>query len=150
MYFRKMLPVIILVLIILSLPCSSQEAGPDPEVMTRKIIQEFEDMYGFVPEPVLVLSERVGVVPAFMSYGKRLMLEGPLTPREFNLITLSAATALKSPGCIRNQIRKLKKLGVSGDEIIQTVLIAGMLGNTTTLQESYQILESEGLLSPEE
>jgi alkylhydroperoxidase/carboxymuconolactone decarboxylase family protein YurZ len=116
------------------------------ETTEEEIITQFELQHGFIPKPLLLLSERSGVVPAFMKYGNTLMAGGPLTPREINLVTLSAAVALRSAGCTDNQIRKLKKLGVSDEEIIQVVMLASVLANTSTLSEVYEVLDSEKII----
>jgi alkylhydroperoxidase/carboxymuconolactone decarboxylase family protein YurZ len=116
------------------------------ETGKEEMITQFEQQHGFIPKPLLLLSERSGAVPAFMKYGSTLMAGGPLTPREINLVTLSAAVALRSAGCTDNQIRKLKKLGVSDEEIIQVVMLASVLANTSTLSEAYEVLDSEKII----
>lgn len=107
------------------------------------VISQFKMQHGFIPKPLLLLSERPGAVPAFMKYGNALMAGGPLSPREINLVTLSAAVALRSPGCTDNQIRKLKELDVSDAEILQVVMLASVLAHTSTLTEVYQVLDAE-------
>jgi len=133
--------------LILCIPLFAQERDQNHKIENQAIIDQFMDQYGFVPQPLLALSEKPGALSAFMNYGRSLMNGGPLTVRECNLVTLSAAVALHSPGCIQNQIRKLKKMGVSEEEILQTVLIAGMLGNTTALQDAYPIMQSESVIT---
>ncbi|MBN1781122.1 carboxymuconolactone decarboxylase family protein [bacterium] len=142
---------IITLLCMLFVTLNARENVKDISTPDGQILQQFEARYGFVPKTLLVMSEREGVLPAFFQYGTSLMVGGPLTMREYNLVTLSAAVALKSPGCIANQIMKLKKLGVSDDEILQVVMVAGMLGNTTTLQDAFESLDSElDIMDPDE
>jgi alkylhydroperoxidase/carboxymuconolactone decarboxylase family protein YurZ len=145
---KQLIRISILLCLVVSIQLSGQEIDKKPVPTTQQIFEQFEAQYGFIPKTIVTLSQRPGTVPAFMQYGTSLMQNGPLTMREFNLVTLSAAVALKSQGCIENQIKKLKRLGVSDDEIIQVVLIAGMLGNTTMLQDAYQALESQSLIIP--
>jgi len=124
----------------------AQAAKEMPDSSAQKIMAQFGGRFGFVPDPLVLLSERSGAVPDFMAYGNRLMAGGPLTVREINLVTLSAAVALKSPGCVRNQIRKLKKLNVSDAEIVQTVMISAVIGNTSALQEAFAVLSEESVM----
>jgi alkylhydroperoxidase/carboxymuconolactone decarboxylase family protein YurZ len=144
---KKQIGSLILLISALILPMGLIAGDKDNgETTEEEIITQFELQHGFIPKPLLLLSERSGVVPAFMNYGNTLMAGGPLTPREINLVTLSAAVALRSAGCTDNQIRKLKKLGVSDEEIIQVVMLASVLANTSTLSEAYEVLESEKII----
>ena len=144
------LSIVFYMIIIGSSNLISQNQEMDPEKATQSIISQFEMQYGFIPKPLLLLSERSGVVPNFMKYGSSLTIGGPLTPREINLITLSAAVALKSPECIRNQIKKLKKTDVSDEEIMQVVMLAAVLGNTTTLSDAFDTLKEETVIQKDQ
>jgi len=148
MHFKKRILFTLFLTIVIcgSNSLSAQEVQMNPEEATEKIISQFKQQYDFVPQPLLLLAEREGAVPGFMKYGTSLMVNGPLTPRDINLITLSAAVALKSPGCTANQIRKLKKLNVSNDEILQTVYLSAILANTSTLSEAYKTLKAESII----
>jgi alkylhydroperoxidase/carboxymuconolactone decarboxylase family protein YurZ len=145
MYNAKSIAVIFLSFILM---VSSDLIAQDKDSMesAETVISHFEMEFGFIPKPLLLLSERPGTVPAFMKYGKTLMAGGPLTPREINLVTLSAAVALRSAGCTDNQIRKLKKMDVSNEEIIQVIMLAAVLANTSTLTEAYETLVLEAVL----
>ncbi|MBN2103319.1 carboxymuconolactone decarboxylase family protein [bacterium] len=142
---RKQSIVSFIFAMILFIPVFAQERDQNHGIENQTILGQFMDQYGFVHQPLYVLSNKPGALPAFMTYGRSLMNGGPLTVRECNLVTLSAAVANHSPGCIRNQIRKLKRMGVSEEEILQTILIAGLLGNTTALQDAYSTLQSESI-----
>jgi AhpD family alkylhydroperoxidase len=106
------------------------------------ILAEVRQSMGFVPGPLVVMSKRPGVLSKFMAYGNRLFEGGPLTDRERFLIALSAAAALKSPNCIRAHSRRAQEAGATTEEVLQTLLIAGMISNTSALHVAY---ESAGL-----
>ncbi len=102
------------------------------------ILAEMQESLGFLPGPLAVMSKRPGVLSHFTAYGKRLFEGGPLTDRERFLIALSAAAALKSPNCIRAHSRRAQNAGATTAEVLQTLLIAGMISNTSMLHVAYE------------
>ena len=107
----------------------------------KQILMEMEEILGFVPGPLVIMSKKEGVLSNFMTYGKRLFEGGPLNDRERFLIALSAATALKSPNCIRAHSKRALKSGATKDEVLQSMLIAGMISNTSTLHVAYDAVD---------
>ncbi len=104
----------------------------------QSILAEVQQGMGFVPGPLKLMSNRPGVLSNFMAYGKRLFEGGPLTDRERFLIALSAAAALKSPNCIQAQSKRAQDAGATAEEVLQTLLIAGMVSNTSCLHVAYE------------
>jgi AhpD family alkylhydroperoxidase len=105
------------------------------------ILSKVEKQKGFRPNPLLIMSKRNDVLSYFMSYGNQIFERGPLTAKEVYLIALSAAVALKSPICIRAHSKSAEKLGASKEEIIQTILVAGLISNTAPLHIAYDSAE---------
>jgi AhpD family alkylhydroperoxidase len=118
-------------------PCYSGE--PQNTNKNEMILSEVEQKKGFRPNPLLLMSKRNDVLANFMSYGKQIFEGGPLTEKEVYLIVLSAAVALKSPNCIRAHTKTAQKLGASKDEIVQAILIAGIISNTSPLHVAYDL-----------
>lgn len=105
--------------------------------LEEKILMEFEEKEDFLPNPLVLMSKRPGVLSNFMAYGKQLFEGGPLNDRERFLIALSAAAALKSPNCIRAHTKRAQKAGATKEEVLQAILIAGMISNTSSLHVAY-------------
>lgn len=116
-------------------PCYS--GGPQNTNKNEKILSEVERKKGFRPNPLVIMSKRNDVLVHFMSYGNQIFEGGPLSEKEVYLIALSAAVALKSQNCIRAHAKTAEKLGASKNEIIQTILIAGLISNTSPLHIAY-------------
>jgi AhpD family alkylhydroperoxidase len=114
-----------------------QQAHPcvagDEETILAKIKREM----GFTPGPAVVLSRRPGLLRDFMAYSKRLQEGGPLSERERNLIALAAAASLNSPHCIRSYSKKALKAGAGEDEVVQAILIAGLVSHALPLHTAY-------------
>ncbi len=125
----------------------AQQAHPCLTDEDEKILAEFEKNVGFLPGPLLVMSKRPGLLSDFMAYADRLLEGGPLDDRERFLIALAVATALKSPNCIRTNSKRAQKAGATEDEVIQTILIAGLLSNTSPLHVAY---DSAGIFDESE
>jgi len=104
----------------------------------QRMLREVKEGMGFVPGPLLAMSGRPGTLGRFMAYGKGLMEEGPLSAKERSLVALSAAMALKSADCILAHSMKARKAGATEEEVLQAVLIAGMIGNTSTLHVAHK------------
>ena len=116
--------------------------GDDPghrclEEQEENILREVKENLGFIPGPLMVMSKRAGLLGNFMAYGKRLFEGGPLTDRERFLVAVSAATALKSKNCIRAHSQRAIGAGATKDEVLQAILIAGMISNTSSLHVAY-------------
>ena len=99
----------------------------------EEILRQVEKKKGFRPYPLRLMAERKNVLPAFMKYGNALFENGPLSAKVVYLTALSAAVALNSPTCIRAHTKSALENGASKEEIIQAVLIAGLISNTAPL-----------------
>lgn len=119
--------------------CHGQEKdhGCDPP-SDEKVLQAIKEQMGFLPKPLVLMSQRPGLLGQFLSYGKTLFEGGPLTDRERFLVALSAAAALKSTDCMSAHSRRALDAGATREEVLQAVLIAGMISNTSALHLAYQ------------
>ena len=99
----------------------------------EKILQQVEKKKGFRPYPLRLMAERKGTLPSFMKYGNGIFENGPLTDKEVYLIALSAAVSLNSPTCIQAHTRSAMENGATREEIIQTILVSGVISNTAPL-----------------
>ena len=106
-------------------PCQ----GPSDE----EILHNFKKQVGFVPKPLRLMSRRPGLLEQFMAYGTTLFGGGPLSDRERFLVALSAAAALKSHDCVKAQSTRALRAGATQEEVLQAVLIAGLISNTSAL-----------------
>jgi AhpD family alkylhydroperoxidase len=96
-----------------------------------------EQRKGFRPDPLKLMARREGALPRFMEYGNPILHGGPLSPKESALVALSASVALKSAMCIKSHAGSARTAGASEDEIVQVLMIAGLLSNTAPLHIAY-------------
>jgi len=111
----------------------------------EQILQNVEKKKGFRPTALQLMAKREAVLPAFINYGNKLFQNGPLTQKEVYLIALAAAVVNRSETCINAHTKSARELGATDDEIIQTILIAGMISNTAPLHiAGKKIIKKEG------
>jgi AhpD family alkylhydroperoxidase len=102
-----------------------------------QVLVQYRQQHGYVPKALKLMVARGEVLTGFMSYGKAIFDGGPLSDKERSLVALSAAVALKSSECIAAHSTRARKAGASDDEIIQAMLIAGLLSNTSALHVAH-------------
>lgn len=92
---------------------------------------------GSISRAMKLMDKRPGALDAFMVYRNQLLENGPLSKKERTLIMLAATVALKSFHCIGVQTKNARSAGVSEEEIIQTMLIAGIVSGNSPLSVAY-------------
>jgi len=105
-----------------------------------QILAQFQRENGFVPKALRLMTQRPETLPRFMSYGKGVFEGGPLNERERYLVALSAAVALKSPDCIQAHGRRARQAGATDEELVQTMLVAGLVSNGSALHTACDCL----------
>ena len=122
-----------------------EKSHPCKKTNDQELLQNFEKKEGFLPKPLVFMSQRPGLLNRFMEYGKTLFEGGPLNDRERFLVALAAAAALKSTDCMTAHSRRALKAGATREEVQQAVLIAGMISNTSALHQAYDAVMGEDL-----
>jgi AhpD family alkylhydroperoxidase len=102
-----------------------------------KILEKLKREMGYLPGPAVVMSKRPGLLGDFLAYSKRLQEGGPLSERERNLIALATAAAIGSEHCIRSYAGKAQKAGATEEEVVQAILIAGIVSHARPLHDAY-------------
>ena len=66
-----------------------------------------------------------------------------MDPKTVELISIAVASALKCGHCLKTHIRVAKRLGVSREEIFDTILISSTVANASILAEGTRAIDSE-------
>ncbi|HZD42450.1 MAG TPA: carboxymuconolactone decarboxylase family protein [Methanomicrobiales archaeon] len=119
------------------------------ESLTEDIFTESEKILGSVPVILDILSER----DAFFLFSS-LANFSALRPRSLDgktaeLITMAAAAGAGAEHCLKLHMRAAKKAGATRDEILDTLLIASIIGQTRVLATSLRVLDKEFRDDPE-
>ena len=90
-----------------------------------------------VSKAIKLMNKRAGAMNSFIQYRNQILNNGPLSDKEKYLIALATTVAVKSQNCIKVQSEKAKEAGASEDEIIQTMLIVGLVCGNSPLNTAY-------------
>jgi alkylhydroperoxidase/carboxymuconolactone decarboxylase family protein YurZ len=100
-------------------------------------INSEEKQKAHAPSNLKLISKRSGAADAFLLYRNNILENGPLKKKERVLIALASTVALKAPKCIANQTKNARDAGASEDEIIQTMLIVGLVCGNSPLSTAF-------------
>lgn len=99
---------------------------------------------GWISNPLKLMENRQGTVKTFMAHSAQIFKGGPLNKKEQALIALAVTTAIKSEHCIRTKVEEANKAGVSEEEIVQTLLITGLIVGNSLLHTAYEAMSRPG------
>ena len=67
----------------------------------------------------------------------------PLDPKYVELISMAVGAALKCPHCTGYHMLAAMKMGATRDEILEVILLAGMISNSSVLANAYRIVDDK-------
>jgi len=104
---------------------------------------EIEEEYGRVPLIFKRMGERPEVLISHLLYKGTVAQTSPLDPKYVELISLAVGAALKCPHCTGYHMQAALKMGASREEILEVILLAGMISNSSVLANSYRIFDEK-------
>ncbi len=106
-------------------------------------MREIEVEYGRVPLIFKRMGERPEVLISHLLYKGTVAQTSPLDPKYVELISLGVGAALKCPHCTGYHMQAALKMGASREEILEVILLAGMISNSSVLANSYRIFDEK-------
>ena len=106
-------------------------------------MREIEEEYGRVPLIFKRMGERPEVLISHLLYKGTVTQTSPLDPKYVELISLAIGAALKCPHCTGYHMQASLKMGASREEILEVILLAGMISNSSVLANSYRIFDEK-------
>ena len=106
-------------------------------------MREIEVEYGRVPLIFKRMGERQEVLISHLLYKGTVAQTSPLDPKYVELISLAVGAALKCPHCTGYHMQAALKMGASREEILEVILLAGMISNSSVLANSYRIFDEK-------
>jgi len=113
------------------------------DVTADEWMQEIEEEYGRVPLIFKRMGERPEVLISHLLYKGTVAQTSPLDPKYVELISLAVGAALKCPHCTGYHMQAALKMGASREEILEVILLAGMISNSSVLANSYRIFDEK-------
>ncbi|MDR3102807.1 MAG: carboxymuconolactone decarboxylase family protein [Methanocalculaceae archaeon] len=99
-----------------------------------------EDEYGAAPLIYKKLAASPEALISHLLYKNAVMQISSLEPRVIELISLAVGAALRCDHCTAYHMQVAKKIGISKEEILETVLVAGLLANSSVLANAYRVI----------
>jgi len=136
-------------------PVQEEEKSMATNPETERIVREFLEHTDAISDEITTQAEEVlGKVPFIFSY----MNERPESfvlstlgdfytarPKSMDvqtaeIATIAAAAALGADACLKMHIRVALESGVSRDQVLDTLLIASLIGKTSVMTKSLRVL----------
>jgi len=106
----------------------------DEEEMVQDLLELIESRYGTVPLVARVLSQKPHIfIPHTVKGMHTLGAPQALDPKVAELVAVAAATALRCEHCVRTHIEGALAQGGTLDEVLETIVIASMIAESSSL-----------------
>ncbi len=113
------------------------------ENTANNLIKRVMERDGDVPLIFTKMAERPEVLISHLLYKTSIAETSALDPKCVELISLAVGAALNCRPCTEYHMKSALKKGVSKDEILEAVLIAGLLAQSSVLADAYRVLDKE-------
>jgi len=117
------------------------EQGAD--VTADEWMKVIEEDYGRVPLIFKRMGERPEVLISHLLYKGTVAQTSPLDPKYVELISMAVGAALKCPHCTGYHMQAATRMGATREEILEVILIAGMISNSSVLANAYRIFDEK-------
>jgi AhpD family alkylhydroperoxidase len=121
----------------------AQIVASGADVTADEWMRKIEEEYGRVPLIFKRMGERPEVLISHLLYKGTVAQTSPLDPKYVELISLAVGAALKCPHCTGYHMQAALKMGASREEILEVILLAGMIANSSVLANSYRIFDEK-------
>jgi AhpD family alkylhydroperoxidase len=122
------------------------ERGPD--AIAEELLQEIEREYGRVPLIFERMAERPEILISHLLYKGAVSETSQLEPKVIELISLAVWAALKCSHCVEYHMQTAMAKGATRAEILEVILIAGMLANSAVLADAYRVVDVSSTSCP--
>ena len=122
------------------------ERGPD--AIAEELLQEIEREYGRVPLIFERMAELPEILISHLLYKGAVSETSQLEPKVIELISLAVGAALKCSHCVEYHMQTAMAKGATRAEILEVILIAGMLANSAVLADAYRVVDVSSTSCP--
>ncbi|KQC03301.1 MAG: alkylhydroperoxidase [Methanoculleus sp. SDB] len=104
-------------------------------------LREIEDEFGAVPLIFQRMAQRPEVLVSHLLYKDSVTHTSTIDPKYVELISLAVGAALGCTHCVEYHMTSAMSKGATRDEILEVVLIAGLLANSSVLANAYRVVD---------
>lgn len=106
-------------------------------------MKAIEQEYGKIPLIFQRMAERPEVLVSHLLYKDAVTKTSALDPKQIELTCLAVGAALKCVHCTGYHMQAALKMGATREEILETVLIAGLISNSSVLANAYRVIDDK-------
>jgi len=114
------------------------ERGTD--AIAEELLRDIKTEYGRVPLIFERMVERPEILISHLLYKGAVVETSQLEPKMIELISLAVGAALKCSHCVEYHMQAATAKGATRAEILEVILIAGLLANSAVLADAYRVV----------
>lgn len=104
-----------------------------------------EDEYGTAPLIYKKLEDSPEALISHLLYKNAVNQMSSLEPKVIELISLAVGAALRCDHCTAYHMKVAQKMGIPKEEILEAILVAGLLANSSVLANAYRLVPEVSL-----
>ena len=113
------------------------------EVIANEWMANIEEEYGRAPLIFKRMAERPEVLISHLLYKGTVTRTSAMEPKYVELISMAVGAALKCQHCTSYHMQAAVKKGASREEVLEVILIAGLISNSSVLANAYRIFDEK-------
>jgi AhpD family alkylhydroperoxidase len=113
------------------------------EMTATEWMEDIESEYGKVPLIFKRMAERPEVLISHLLYKGTVTKTSSMEPKYVELISMAVGAALKCKHCTSYHMQTAAKKGATIEEILETILVAGLISNSSVLANAYRIFDEK-------
>lgn len=106
-------------------------------------MENIDEEYGRAPLIFRKMAERPEVLISHLLYKTAVTKTSSLDRKTIELISMAVGAALRCPHCTSYHMQAAAKKGASREEILEVILLAGMIANSSVLANAYRIFDEK-------
>ncbi len=113
------------------------------EETAKEWMNDIELEYGRTPLIFKRMAERPEVLISHLLYKGTVAETSALDPKYVELISMAVGAALRCQHCTGYHMQAALKKGATREEILEVILLAGLISNSSVLANAYRIIDSK-------
>ena len=110
---------------------------------SKEWLEQIQDEDGRIPFIFQRMAERPQVLVSHLLYKGTVTETSALDPKNVELISMAVGAALQCSHCVEYHMQAAIKRGATREEILEVILIAGLLANSVVLAEAYRVMDAQ-------
>ncbi len=111
--------------------------------ISKEWLGKIKDENGRIPFIIQRMAERPEVLISHLLYKGEVTGTSTLDPKYVELLSMGIGAALQCSHCVEYHMQAATKKGATREEILEVILIAGLVANSVVLAEAYRVMDAQ-------